>query len=86
MANQQDPTQHEELGAAVVTTVLQCNADFADKGLSGQTKIVDYVLELPNNERAGLEISTITDHKLRGLSASAVKQDWRLVKSRYLCI
>jgi hypothetical protein len=52
-----EPTRHEALGAAVVTTVLQCDADFVDRGLPGLTgKIVDYDLELLDGERAGLEI------------------------------
>lgn len=86
MAKPKGPTRHEALGAAVVTTVLQCNADFIDNGSPGHAgAIVDYVLELRDGERAGLEISTITDRKLRELSASAMKQqDWTLVKSRYL--
>jgi hypothetical protein len=79
------PTRHEKLGAEVVTTVLQCNADFFDNGSHGpRGKVVDYVLELPDGELAGLEISRITDRKLCEMSASAVKQDWTLTKSRYL--
>jgi len=61
MATPKEPTQDERLGAAVVTTVLQCNARFIDNGLSKcTTPIIDYELELPNGEHASLEISRIT--------------------------
>jgi hypothetical protein len=84
MATPKEPTRHERLGAAVVATVLQSNARFIDNGLSKcANQIVDYELDLPDGERAGLEISRITDGGLLNMSASAAKLDWR-TKTRYL--
>jgi len=83
-ATSKEPTREEQLGAAVVTTVLQCNARFIDNGLSKSTQpIVDYELDLSAGEHASLEISRITDEKLRDLSASAVRLDWNLTTTRY---
>lgn len=82
VAKQKEPTRDEALGAAVVTTVMQCRARFIDTGGS-TVPVVDYELDLPNGERSGLEISRITDEKLLRLSASTRGLDWSLVKARH---
>lgn len=83
-ATPKEPTREEQLGAAVVTTVLQCSARFMDNCLSKSTQpIIDYELDLPDGEHASLEISRITVKKLRDLSASAARLDWNLTTTRY---
>ena len=46
VANQKESTRDEALGAAVVTTVMQCRARFIDTGGS-TVPVVDYELDLP---------------------------------------
>ena len=75
------PTPHEQLAAAVVTAVLKCSVRFIDTGVTGP--IADYELELPSGEAFYLEVSRITDAKLRRLSASAAGMDWTLTRTRY---
>jgi hypothetical protein len=83
MAAPKRPARDELLAAAVVTTVMGCTARFVDVG--GTTElVVDWELSLPDGTGASLEISRITDPKLRDLSAAAASEArWELTTTRY---